>query len=82
MSDYKGFITRSKFIELRNMLWKMADTRGLENKLHHLYQPDTDMNDKICEDFKTSKQHIVCDLLEMGKEYTEFMITIVKLEES
>lgn len=81
MSEYKGFITRYQFVELRNKLRKIADTRGLENKIHHLYQPDTDMDDKICEDFGSSRAMIVTDLMEMVNNTLLLAIQIAKLEE-
>jgi len=65
MSNYKGFITRAKLAELTNLLREMADTRGLENRLHHLYQPDTDMNDKICENLEDSKLSIIKELFDI-----------------
>ena len=81
MSDYKGFITRYKWIELRNRLRKIADTRGLENKLHHLYQPDTDMADIVCEDFENSKTMIVKDLTEIFNDAFSLAIEISNLKE-
>ena len=82
MSEYKGFITRYQYMVLRNKLRIIADTRGLENKIHHLYQPDTDMNDKICENFKRSKYHIILDLCKMITEITELARKITELKES
>ncbi len=62
MSEYKGFITQTKYIELMNILGQIAEMKGLENKLHHLYQPDTDMNDKICENLTVMKNLIMLDI--------------------
>lgn len=73
MSDYKGFITRAKLVQLTNLVKNIADTRGLENKLHHLYQPDTDMNDKVCENLQDSKISIVNDLIHI-KQVIDFII--------
>lgn len=81
MSEYKGFIDSDTYAELYNQLRKIADTRGLENKLHHLYQPDTDMNDKICEDFQRSKEHIILDLTQMILDITELAKDITNLSE-
>ena len=82
MSGYKGFIHEHAYLHLKYLLSQIADTRGLENKLHHLYQPDTDMNDKICENFKISKEHIIADLLKMNEKCIDLMIKVAKLEES
>ena len=82
MSEYKGFIHQHTYLMLMDKLRKIADTRGLENKIHHLYQPDTDMNDKICENFERSKYHIIIDLCEMMTEITELACKITELKES
>jgi len=62
MSKYKGFIDWKKFTELKTLLEDITEQRGLLNKFEHLYTPDTDMNDKICEDLITSKKHIILDI--------------------
>ena len=76
---YKGFITHEQYFELRDLLDKIADTRGLENKLHHLYQPDTDMNDKICENLEHSKVFITRDLKTMKYNIDELITKVFKL---
>ena len=81
MSDYKGFITRAKLVELTNRVKEIADTRGLENKLHHLYQPDTDMADIICENFKNSKEMILLDIYSTINKYMNLAHQITKLKE-
>lgn len=45
-----------------DLLARITNVKGLENKLHHLYTPDTDMNDKICENLKFSKEVILLDI--------------------
>ena len=80
MYNYKGFITRANWIELRDQLCQIADTRGLENKLLHLYQPDLDMDDKICEDFDEGKESIILELCKMIAYITDFTVKIAKLE--
>jgi len=62
MSDDKRFIDWNKFNELKELLHDITEQRGLFNKLEHLYLPDTDMNDKVCEDIITMKKHIVLDI--------------------
>ncbi len=81
MSEYKGFITQQKYLELMNILNRITDTKGLENKLHHLYQPDTDMNDKICENLKWSKVSIFCELQERGSLFKLLALKILEIEE-
>lgn len=81
MSAYKGFITLFKWINLRDRLRQIADIRGLENKLHHLYQPDTDMNDKICENLFESVDYILLDIEVMKKKLTELAYKIAHLKE-
>ncbi len=63
MSVYKGFISRKKFIELRDELRRLFEFRGIENILEHMYQPDTDGNDKIIENLEEQKEFLVMDLL-------------------
>ena len=81
MSEYKGFIPLDKYIELKNELCKIADIRGLENKLHHLHQPDTDMNDKVCENFEVSKISILIDITQMIDKLHKFSLKMIELEE-
>lgn len=81
MSDYKGFITRAKLAELTSLLSQIADTRGMENKLHHLYQPDTDMNDKICEILEESKMCILLELYGMMKDLSSLARKILQIKE-
>ena len=82
MSVYKGFITRVKYKELKELVRHIGDVRGLENKIVHLYSPDTDMNDKICENFEISKVHILLDIYRMTDEIKELAAKIANLKES
>ncbi len=65
MSNYKGFITQAKYIELTSLLREITDRQGLENKIHHLYSPDTDMKNKICENLEDSKLSIIKELFDI-----------------
>jgi len=62
MSDYKGFIDYSEYLRLKLKLDAICEADGIYNKLHHLYQPDTDMDDKLCESLPNSKFSLVRDL--------------------
>lgn len=79
MSDYKGFITQAKLAELTSQVKEIADTRGLENQIHHLYQPDTDMADIICEDFETSKEFIILNIYSTINKFMNLAYKISKL---
>ncbi len=81
MSEYKGFITQQKYIELMDLLGRITDTKGLENKLHHLYSPDTDMNDKISENLNWSKVSILTELQETGCLFKLLAKKILEIEE-
>ena len=80
MSDYKGFITQAKMAELTSLIRKIGDTRGLENKIHHLYHPDTDMADIICENFNISKEMILLDIYSTINKFMNLAHRIAKLK--
>ncbi len=81
MSNYKGFITQQKYIELTSLLRNIVDTQGMENRLHHLYQPDTDMNDKICDDLLSSQTSIMADIIIMINQLKDLSNRVAKIKE-
>ena len=81
MSEYKGFITHSKYMELVDLLRHITEVDGLKNKIHHLYTPDTDMDDKICENFEESKKNIEQDLLDIIGLCSAFIEELFELKE-
>ena len=81
MSEYKGFIAYSTYKELVGKLRRIVEVDGLMNKIHHLYTPDTDMADIICENFQTSKRHLILDLAIMLIKITELAKDITNLSE-
>ena len=64
MSKYKGLVSWEKCEQLQNILDSIAECRGIENAIDHLRQPDTDMNDKVCENLKDSKSFIIRQLMD------------------
>ncbi len=62
MSHHKGFISWDKFKELQKILDEISENRGLDNRLDHLYCPDTGVNDKICENLTVMKNLIMLDI--------------------
>lgn len=81
MSEYKGFISWETYKELCNLLDSIADFRGIKNSIDHLRLPDTDMNDKICEDFDYIKHSLIRRLMERVNDTLLLAIKIAKLEE-
>ena len=82
MSEYKGFITWKKFNELKDILDQISENRGLLNKFEHLYSPDTDMNDKICEDLNNSKLSITLDIYRIMQKCITLGRKVLEIEEN
>ena len=78
---YKGFISYQKFKELRDELRSLFEFRGIENILEHMRTPDTDFNDKICENFEDQKSFLIKDLCRKVSDIGFFMNKIKELEE-
>lgn len=81
MSGYKGFISYDKSKQLKNILASIADCRGIENAVDHLRLPDTDMDDKICENFKDSKSFIIRLLMDKLNDTLRLATEIANLEQ-
>ncbi len=79
MSKYKGFISWDKYKELTDQLSQLIEQDGLKNKFDHLYSPDTDMADIICENLETSKEMILLDIYSTIIKYMNLAHKIIKL---
>ena len=64
-----------------DLLGRITETKGLENKLHHLYTPDTDMDDKICEDLNNSKLSITLDIYRIMQKCIRLGRKVLEIEE-
>ena len=79
MGERQKLITPFRYRILKRQLDYISEVSGLENRLHHLLYPDTDMNDKICENLQDSKICIVKDLNRIKEKVDELIKKILAL---